>query len=168
MTPPERHLQAARPRSDLWAKWLGTAAAAFLLLQLIPYGRAHTNPPVQTQTTWDSPQTEQLFARACADCHSNQTRWPWYSNVAPVSWLVQKHVDEGRSKFNVNVPGFGPEAGEAAEAVREGEMPEKTYLPLHPEARLTPEETQALVSGLQRTFGQEGGSETGTGGSDGD
>ncbi|MDO4264082.1 MAG: heme-binding domain-containing protein [Deinococcus sp.] len=128
---------------------------------MVPYGRAHANPPAQVQPAWDSPQTEQLFGRACADCHSNQTQWPWYSNVAPVSWLVQNHVDEGRSKFNVNAPGFGPEAGEAAETVQEGEMPEKTYLPLHPGARLTPAETQALVSGLQKTFGGEAGEGSG-------
>ncbi|WP_261664129.1 heme-binding domain-containing protein [Deinococcus sp. Marseille-Q6407] len=172
MTPPERHLQATGPRPSSnrtsgnrstgnWAKWLGALAAALVLLQLIPYGRAHTNPPVQATPPWDSPQTEQLFTRACAACHSNQTTWPWYSNVAPVSWLVQNHVDEGRSKFNVSVPGFGPEADEAAKTVQKGEMPEKTYLPLHPEARLTPAETQALVSGLQKTFSGEGGGEGG-------
>ncbi|MFB9083882.1 heme-binding domain-containing protein [Deinococcus wulumuqiensis] len=141
-------------------------SAAFVLAQLVPYGRAHANPPAQAGPQWDSPQTQALFDRACADCHSNQTRWPWYSSVAPVSWLVQKHVDEGRSKFNVNVPGFGREADEAAGQVRSGEMPEKTYLPLHPEARLTATERDQLVRGLAATFGAEGGTERGDG--DGD
>ncbi len=132
----------------------------------MPYGRAHANPPAQAGPQWDSPQTQALFDRACADCHSNQTRWPWYSSVAPVSWLVQKHVDEGRSKFNVNVPGFGREADEAAGQVRSGEIPEKTDLPLHPEARLTATEHDQLVRGLAATFGAEGGAERGDG--DGD
>ncbi|ADY26432.1 hypothetical protein Deipr_1283 [Deinococcus proteolyticus MRP] len=156
----DRHCQNNDTASARPYKWLA-AACTLLLLQLIPYGRAHSNPPAEAQPAWDSPRTEQLFTRACAACHSNQTEWPWYSQVAPASWLIQRHVDEGRSKFNVSVPGFGPEADEAAAAVREGEMPEKTYLPLHPEARLTPAETQALVSGLHKTFGGEASQEKG-------
>lgn len=140
---------------------LGWLLAAFVVLQLVPYGRAHRNPPVQVTPNWDSAQTQELFARACADCHSNTTRWPWYSNIAPVSWLVQRHVDEGRSKFNVNVPGFGREADEAANTVRKGTMPEPTYLPLHPEARLSAAERDALIRGLAATFGSEGGREGG-------
>lgn len=134
---------------------LGGLAAAFVLVQLVPYGRAHTNPPVQVRPAWVDPDTQALFKRACADCHSNETRWPWYSNVAPVSWLVQRHVQEGRQKFNVNVPGFGRDADEAAGQVRRGKMPEPTYLPLHPEARLTDAERQQLIRGLAATFGDE-------------
>lgn len=134
---------------------LGGLAAAFVLVQLVPYGRAHTNPPVQVRPAWVDPDTQALFTRACADCHSNETQWPWYSNVAPVSWLVQRHVQEGRQKFNVNVPGFGRDADEAAGQVRRGKMPEPTYLPLHPEARLTDAERQQLIQGLAATFGDE-------------
>lgn len=155
-----------RPRPPLWPKLLGGLVGLFALAQLVPYGRAHANPPVQATPNWDSPQTKALFDRACADCHSNETKWPWYSNVAPVSWLVQRHVDEGRSKFNVSVPGFGEDAGEAAEEVREGKMPEPTYLPTHPEARLTDAERDALVRGLAATFG--GGKEGGEGGEGGE
>ena len=127
----------------------------FVVAQLVPYGRAHANPTVQAQPKWDSPQTEALFTRACADCHSHQTVWPWYSNVAPVSWLVQRHVDEGRSRFNVNVPGYGRDADEAAKEVRSGGMPEPTYLPLHPTARLSAQEKEQLAAGLEATFGRE-------------
>lgn len=134
---------------------LGGVVAAFVLIQLVPYGRAHTNPPVQVRPAWVDPDTKALFTRACADCHSNETRWPWYSNVAPVSWLVQRHVQEGRQKFNVNVPGFGGDADEAAGQVRRGKMPEPTYLPLHPEARLTDAEREQLIQGLAATFGEE-------------
>ena len=56
-----------------------------LVIQLLPYGRDHTNPPVVAEPLWDSPQTRALAKRACFDCHSNETIWPWYTNVAPVS-----------------------------------------------------------------------------------
>ena len=59
------------------------------LIQFVPYGRDHDNPEVTNTVAWDSPRTAELFDPACADCHSNETDWPWYSNVAPVSWLVQ-------------------------------------------------------------------------------
>ncbi|GGL16130.1 heme-binding domain-containing protein [Deinococcus radiotolerans] len=143
-------------RRSLLPRLLLGLVALFVLIQLVPYGRAHANPTVQAQPKWDSPQTEALFTRACADCHSHATVWPWYSNVAPVSWLVQRHVDEGRSKFNVNVPGYGREADEAAKTVRNGSMPEPTYLPMHPAARLTVQEKQQLAGGLAATFGREG------------
>lgn len=147
------------PRRLSLVRLLGWLLGLFVLIQLVPYGRAHTNPPVQAQPNWIDPDTKALFNRACADCHSNGTTWPWYSNVAPVSWMVQRHVDEGRSKFNISVPGFGRKAEEAAEAVRRGQMPEPTYLPMHPEARLTDTEKQQLIQGLAATFGEDQGGE---------
>ncbi len=81
--------------------------AGFLLIQLVPYGRNHTNPPVLQEPNWDSPQTRALAQRACFDCHSNETEWPWYSHVAPVSWLVQRDVEEGREKVNFSTWGQG-------------------------------------------------------------
>ena len=137
----------------------GLGILLFISIQLVPYGRAHTNPPVRAQSAWDSPRTQELFGRACADCHSNQTIWPWYSNVAPVSWLVQWDVDRGRAEFNVSLapPAWG-EAHEAAETVQEGEMPLAVYQWLHPEARLSPAERAALVQGLHAAFGGEQGS----------
>ncbi len=138
-------------------KWgVGAALLLFLLIQLVPYGRAHNNPPVRQEPTWDSPQTQALAERACYDCHSNETEWPWYSNVAPVSWLLQHDVIEGRSKFNVSEWGREQDdAEEAAKTVAEGEMPPPTYLLSHPTARLTESERAALVQGLQATFGGE-------------
>lgn len=70
----------------------------FGALQLIPVSRS--NPPVVTPMKWDSDETKALADRACMDCHSNQTRWPWYSYVAPVSLFVAHHVEDGRSKLN--------------------------------------------------------------------
>ena len=134
-------------------------AAGFLFLQLIPYGRAHDNPPVLAEPDWDSQQTRELAQRACFDCHSNDTAWPWYASVAPVSWLVQRDVDHGREHLNFTDwnqsheehghEGHEPE--DLVEAIREGEMPPATYLRLHPDARLTDAEREALIEGLLAT-----------------
>lgn len=70
------------------------------LIQLVPFGHSHTNPTATKEPDWDSPGTASLFHRACYDCHSNRTTWPWYSNVAPVSWLVQRDVNGGRRHLN--------------------------------------------------------------------
>lgn len=126
----------------------------FLVIQLVPYGRDHTNPPVTNQVQWDSPRTQELFNRACADCHSNESVWPWYSNVAPISWLVAHDVSEGREKFNISQSSLGKNAHEAAEAVQEGEMPMGIYVLMHPTANLTATERQELIQGLTNTFGR--------------
>jgi len=138
-------------------------------IQLVPYGWRHANPPVVAEPKWDSPRTQELFSRACADCHSNQTKWPWYSRVAPVSWLVYNDVQEGRSKLNVsewNRP--QKDAHEAAKEVREGEMPLSAYLLAHPTAQLSPSEKAELVSGLAATFGTKGGGDRADKGEDDD
>ena len=127
-----------------------------LLIQLVPYGREHTNPPVRAEPVWDSPRTRELAVAACFDCHSNQTVWPWYSNLAPASWLLQRDVDEGRKKLNYSEwDRPQEESDESAETVQDGEMPPWFYLPLHPEARLSQADREALVSGLLATFGGE-------------
>ena len=127
--------------------------ALVLVAQLIPYGRNHTNPPVVREPSWDSSTTRALAERACFDCHSNQTRWPWYSHVAPMSWFVQSHVDEGRGVLNFSDWGRGnSEADEAAETVREREMPPRSYTLLHPEARLTDGEREQLARGLDASL----------------
>lgn len=124
----------------------------FLLIQLIPYGHQHTNPPVVQEPTWDSPQTREIAQRACFDCHSNETIWPWYSKVAPVSWLVQRDVDEGRRRLNFSDWSRVREPHEISEVVQEGEMPLPIFLIMHPEARLTQTEKDSLVKGLQATI----------------
>ncbi len=126
----------------------------FVAIQAVPYGWRRTNPPVVAEPEWSSPRGRELFYRACADCHSNETRWPWYSRVAPVSWLVVKDVEEGRSHFNVSEwHREQKDARKAAEEVREGEMPLPIYLPTHPEARLTAAEKAELIAALEATFG---------------
>jgi len=128
-----------------------------LAIQAVPYGRAHDNPEARDEPAWDQPGTRELFFRACGDCHSNETKWPWYSSIAPFSWLVQYDVDEGREHFNASEWGREEknEGEEAAEMVREGEMPPWFYLPAHPEAQLSEAERDALLAGLVATFGDE-------------
>lgn len=142
-------------------RWVLIAAAVtFVAIQAWPYGRNHTNPPVRKEPAWNSQQTRQLAVRACFDCHSNETAWPWYSNIAPFSWLVQSDGDGGRKKVNYsdwNRP--QKEARESAESVREGEMPPWYYVILHPPAKLSSVERQALIRGLESTFGRREGVE---------
>lgn len=123
------------------------------LIQLVPFGHAHTNPPVTAEPPWDSPQTRDLFHRACYDCHSNQTTWPWYSNVAPVSWLVQHDVDDGRAHMNFTEWNKDQHRVKNVEKeVTGGDMPPWYYLPMHPLAKLTDAEKQQLVAGAKVSF----------------
>ena len=126
-------------------------------IQIVPYGRDHYNPDVVKEPRWDSPRTKVLFDRACADCHSNRTRWPAYADIAPISWLVTHDVNEGREHFNVSLWGVQEKnkGDEAAKEVEEGEMPMAIYTLMHPEARLSDAEKKALIEGLRKTFGSE-------------
>jgi mono/diheme cytochrome c family protein len=128
-------------------------AVAFMAIQLVPYGRPTPNPPVRREPNWDSSRTRELAARACFDCHSNQTRHPWYSYVAPVSWLVNSDIEGARSKMNLSEWDLPQrEAMAAVEQIEKGNMPLPFYVPLHPEARLSDEERQALINGIEATF----------------
>lgn len=129
----------------------------FVAIQLVPYGRAHENPPVVSEPSWDSTQTRAVAVSACFDCHSNETIWPWYSNVAPVSWMLQNHVDEGREELNFSEWGTGAEEDEIAESVINGSMPPWDYNLMHPEANVSGADRDAFISGLVATFGGEGG-----------
>ena len=129
------------------------AGALFVGMQAVPYGRDHINSPVRIEPRWDGPKTQGLARRACFDCHSNETVWPWYSDVAPVSWLVTHDVEEGRGKMNLS-EWDRPQrkAKDAVEEVEQGEMPPSTYLPLHGEAKLSNTEKQDLMDGLRATL----------------
>jgi hypothetical protein len=136
---------------------LAVLVVAFLAIQLVPYGRGHTNPPVTGEPPWDSAATRATADAACFDCHSNETRWPWYSNIAPLSWRLQQHVDEGREALNFSEWGTGDqEADDIVEVVRDGEMPPWDYLLMHPEARLEGADRDAFLAGLTATFGGDG------------
>jgi mono/diheme cytochrome c family protein len=129
----------------------------FILIQFVPYGREHTNPKIVAEPNWDSNETKIIFFKACADCHSNETKWPWYSNVAPISWIISNHIEEGREHFNVSNWGFQKKnkGKDAAEEVEEENMPMKPYLLLHSEANLSNSEKENLIKGLKNTFGED-------------
>lgn len=130
--------------------------SAVLAIQLIP---SSSTPEIKNgiPVKWDSSETKQLFDRACADCHSNTTNYPWYSKVAPISWLINEDINEGREHFNVDTVGMQSKnkLTDAAEEVEEGKMPMKIYVMMHKKADLTSEEQDKLVNGLKNTFGQE-------------
>lgn len=134
------------------------ALAGCVLIQAVPYGRSHSNPPVVREPLWDSPATRALVKRACFDCHSFETVWPWYSRVAPASWLVQLDVERGRKKLNFSDWKGGSAAGELpaliAREVAEGEMPPLQYRLAHPEARLSDDEKRRLVEGVVAASGR--------------
>lgn len=132
---------------------VGVLVVAFVGIQLAPYGRPTANPPVRREPNWDAPRTRELAARACFDCHSNQVRHPWYSYVAPVSWLVNSDIEGARQKMNFSEWDLPQrEAMQATEQIEKGLMPLPIYVPLHPEARLSEAEKQELLHGLEATF----------------
>jgi hypothetical protein len=156
---PVRQRQTRRlHRRILW--WGGVGLiAGLLLLQLHPYGRTQTNPPVLAEPVWDRAETRRLTVRACYDCHSNETYWPWYSQIAPLSMQLYNHVTEGRQALNFSE--WNSQAWEAddldrlIEVVQKGQMPPTDYLVLNPQARLTTAETGQLINGLIATLGDE-------------
>ena len=138
-----------------WQRRAGIGAVALLVvIQLVPYGRVHENPPVTAEPNWDSPEVRALAVRACFDCHSNQTRWPWYSFVAPVSWVVAHDVYDARDELNFTEWDQPQEAKKAPKLVRNRAMPLKKYLWLHAEADLTSDERERLASGLAKVVEQ--------------
>lgn len=139
-------------------RWMLVSSLSLIVVaQILPLGGEQTNPPVQAEPQWDSPLTRSLAVRTCYDCHSNETVWPWYSKIAPASWIVGRDVNQGRKELNFSEwHRRQKEAGEAAKVVRSGSMP-PWYYPAPP---LSPSERQALIDGLKATLGaREGGGE---------
>jgi hypothetical protein len=137
--------------------------AIFIALQLVPYGRDHTNPPVVADAPWPSAESRQLAVGACYDCHSHETRWPPYSWVAPMSWLVTRDVDQGRDEFNFSRwDEDGDEADKAVEAVEDGDMAPRRYQLAHPDARLSAAERQQLIAALTAMQGGGDGGRRGS------
>jgi Haem-binding domain len=133
--------------------------AAFAAVQLIPLG-ARSNPPVQAGHTIEanvnlSQHVEKIFNKACRNCHSNTTEWPWYSKIAPMSWLVARDVDRARKIMNLSE--WSEQAGRtpqsaigvltaACSEIQSGRMPLPQYVMLHPEARLSAADKTAFCS----------------------
>ena len=128
-------------------------AVVLVAIQFLPMSRPVPNPAVRREPNWDSPRTRELAVRACFDCHSNQSVQPWYGSLAPVSWLLNKDVNEARSKMNFSEWDLiQRDAGLAVEQIEKGDMPLWFYLPLHPNAQLSTEEKQELIHGIEATF----------------
>ena len=131
---------------------------AFILIQFIQPDRS--NPEFDSSKTLQAElqppaQIASLLERGCRDCHSNETRWPFYSYIAPVSWLVAYDVSHGRKKLNMSEWGkykanrkFQKLSGIYQELI-DGEMPLPKYVPLHPEARFTDAERDSLAAWAQ-------------------
>lgn len=127
-----------------------------LVMQLVPISR--DNPPVKGRVQWDSPQTQTLVSRACLNCHSNETEWPWYASIAPGSWITSVHVTSARQQFNLseltNLSSARKVrlARDMIDQIRSGVMPPVDYVLLHPEARLSDAEKEQLIQGLQNSL----------------
>ncbi len=141
-----------------------TLGVIFLVIQIFQVD--HTNPKPRSEPPWDSPRTRELAKKACFDCHSGETNWPWYSYIAPASWKVYNNVHNGRRHFYFSeYPQGTKDPEETVEEIEKGSMPPSEYLLLHPEANLSPTEKAELIKGLKATFGldqQKGKDSTGT------
>jgi len=145
-------------------KWLVRIGAvlAVVLALIQGYRPERTNPPVDSSRTLHAhvdvpPAVDAILDRACNDCHSNDTHWPWYSNVAPVSWMVVKDANEGREHLNFSEwASFQPDDArhalkEICEEVQKGAMPMKEYTWTHRDARLSQSDISTLC-GWTREF----------------
>lgn len=137
-------------------KAIAAGAALLVAIQLVPVQRS--NPPVRT--TIEAPEeVERVLRTACWNCHSNQTDWPWYAYVAPVSWYTTDHVHDGREDLNFTEwPAGDPDevedlAEEVGEQIETDAMPPTTYRWMHPEARLSAEQRQILLDWSMATGG---------------
>ena len=141
--------------TQLLIKTVMAMAIAFLAIQFIPVNLS--NPPIETEIT-TSPEIKAILKRACYDCHSHETVWPWYSQVAPISWLLAWDVTEGREELNFSTwnrydsKKIGKIMKEMVEEIEEGDMPPWFYLPLHPEARLTASDRKLLIPWAQSHY----------------
>ena len=133
--------------------------AVAVLVQLVPITR--DNPPVRASISVP-PAVDRILRRACYDCHSAETAWPWYGYVAPASWLVAHDVHDGRRHLNFSdwtdrAPKQQEKLLDLADEVKESEMPPWYYVQMHPEARLSQDDIDALVGWAESTSAQLAG-----------
>lgn len=114
-----------------------------------------SNPPVDESLTINSrtqmtPEVASILDRSCRDCHSNKTVWPWYTKLAPVSWWLADHVNEGRQNLNLSEWGKLPKdrqdrkLRQMCDEIQDGMMPLSSYLPMHPAAKLSEQDKKTL------------------------
>lgn len=136
--------------SKRWGRWTLISVAVILAgMQAVRPERS--NPPVNPEFTlaaqYEVPDDVlRVLERACLDCHSYRTRWPWYSHVAPASWLLADHVKDGRRHFNIDDFNEEMSLKDVCQEIRTGAMPIKSYLLLHPDAKLTGAEIQTVCA----------------------
>lgn len=137
----------------------GIALTLILIgIQFVPVDR--TNPPVKSEVSAPS-DVQAILRRSCYDCHSNETKWPWYSYVAPVSWFVADHIHEARGDMNFSEwPTFDFELQEHSfedieEQISEGKMPIRSYTLIHRDARLSQVDRDALLRWARAFPGHE-------------
>jgi cytochrome c551/c552 len=149
-----------------WLKIVFIAIVAFLVVAQF-FRPSHVNPPIDPAKTLaaNAPvpaNIQQIFDRSCKDCHSNGTVYPWYSNVAPVSWLLADDIKDGRREVNFSEWGnYTPKRRlrklkEICDQVKEGDMPLKKYIPLHPEAKLSDADRAAICAWAEAEARREG------------
>lgn len=150
----ERGSEMAGKKSKTFLKVLAAVAGFGLVIQLVPMPR--TNPPVTGDLDAPAP-VKAILKAACYDCHSNETTWPWYSRVAPVSWLVARDVRSGRRHVNFSTwDQYDADrryaiARRALKEVQRGKMPPWFYVIKHPDGKMTPEK-QAVLEAWAKTF----------------
>lgn len=159
-----------------WRRIVAGLIVLFAAIQFVPVDRSH--PPVTDPIVFKNVDAELIARRSCYDCHSNENVWPWYGNIAPVSWVVAHHIEEGRSVLNFSdiagtianggergergEAGEGGEGGaggsaseiveESSETINEGEMPPSYYLLTHPDAALSPADKATLITGIKEAL----------------
>lgn len=133
-------------------KWMGRSGMILFVvlatIQFVPV--AETNPPAEGDVE-TSPELKTVLRRACYDCHSNETVWPWYSRVAPVSWLIVRDVTKGRAELNFsawsqfNTRRRARKLKEIRQQIEKGKMPQWYYVAVHPDAHLSATERELVL-----------------------
>jgi hypothetical protein len=133
----------------LWA--IGILAVLFVLIQLVPYGHDHSNPPVANPFRWTDQRAAAIARASCYDCHSDRTRWWWATKIAPMSWLAHRDVSKARGIVNFSDWSGTLSAAEMSHALTSN-MPPRQYTLIHPGAKLSDAEKQALLDGFQQSL----------------
>lgn len=148
-----------------WEKglWIfgGTLLAVLMLIQFIPVWlfvptMDPRNPPLQYEIQWASAEADSLMRMVCYTCHSNETQYPIYAQIAPVSWIAAQHVNQGRQRLNFSEqPMADISLGRLIDYIQSDAMPPPAYRLTHPEANLTEAQKAALIDGIRATFNRQ-------------
>lgn len=142
----------------------GLLVVGFVVLQVFPIGSVFAsmqrvdNPAARQSFDWPSAEVDDIMRRACYDCHSNETVWPWYGNIAPGAWLMTRHVNQGRTHLNFSELDWG-QIADAADFLEHArfhiytDMPPRAYKLLHPDAILTDEQRELVLADMVTLLG---------------